>query len=120
MITHKLVAALDRTKMSDRKAMFVISETAKSLGHNFNTFSISQSSIKHYSKKQPVQIIVPLKEVFTGDVPLIVQWDGKLMTDLTGKEHIERLPVIVTGFGVSQILKVSIIPDGTSENSQPQ
>ena len=115
VITPKLAAALDRTKMSDRKAMFVISETAQSLGHNVNTLSISRSSIKRHREEQRAQMAAALKEEFTGDVPLIVHWDGKLMTDLTGKEHIDRLPVIVTGVGVSQLLKVSRLPNGTGD-----
>jgi hypothetical protein len=46
VITPKLAAALDRTKLSDRKATFVISETAKSLGHDIGDFCINHSSIK--------------------------------------------------------------------------
>lgn len=37
------------------------------------------------------------------------------MTDITSKEHIEHLSVIVTGFGVSQLLKISRLPYGTGE-----
>lgn len=56
MITHKLAAALDRTKMSDRKAIFVILETAQSFGHDFNTLSINGSSIKRHLEKQRAQV----------------------------------------------------------------
>jgi hypothetical protein len=51
-----------------------------------------------------------------GDIPLVVHWDGKLLADLCGKDHVDRLPIIVTGFGVSQLLKVSKIASGTGKN----
>ena len=38
---------------------------------------------------------------------------GKLLRDLTTKEHVDRLPVIVTANGVSQLLKVAKLPNGT-------
>jgi len=38
------------------------------------------------------------------------------MTDLSGKEHIDRLPIIVSGRGVSQLLKVSKVSGGSGEN----
>lgn len=55
-----------------------------------------------------------LKESFSADVSLVIQWDGKLMPDLmktNGK--VDRLPIIVTGNGVSQLLQVAKLPSGT-------
>ena len=46
----------------------------------------------------------------------MVHWDGKLMADLCGKVHIDRLPVLVTGYGVSQLLKVCKMMGGTGAN----
>ena len=43
VITPQLAATLDRTKISDRKAMFVISETAKSLGHNITDLALNRN-----------------------------------------------------------------------------
>ena len=40
MLTPALVAVLDCSKLSDRKATFVIAETAKSLGHDITDFCI--------------------------------------------------------------------------------
>ena len=38
------------------------------------------------------------------DVLLIVHWDRKLMEDITGKRQVDRLPIIVSGNGSSQLL----------------
>src|SRR5688572_15318411 len=95
---------------------FVIAETAHSLGHNIDDLNINRSSIKRKREEHRAIFATALKNVLSGDVPLVVHWDGKLMADLSGKDHIDRLPVIVTGYGVWQLLKVSTVPGGTGEN----
>ena len=54
--------------------------------------------------------------MLSGDVPLVEHWDGKVMVNLTGKDLVDRLPKIVTGFGVCQLLKVRKMSSGTGEN----
>jgi len=44
VVTPELAAALDRTKMSDRKAIFVLVETAKSLGQNIDELVLNRDS----------------------------------------------------------------------------
>ena len=39
-------------------------------------------------------------------------WDSKLLPDLTGKEKVDRLPVLVPGEGT--MLSVPLLPSGTS------
>jgi 3-oxoacyl-(acyl-carrier-protein) synthase len=46
---------------------------------------------------------------------LVVHWDGKLLPDLTGKELIDRLPVIVSGAGVNHLLGVPKLPADSGE-----
>ncbi|KAK2702040.1 hypothetical protein QYM36_019351 [Artemia franciscana] len=94
VVTPELAAALDRTKVSDRKAVFVIAETAKSLGMTIDQLALNRDS---------------------SDVPLVVHWDGKLIPDLIGKEKVDRLPVLVSGKEVLQLLTVAKLPSGTGE-----
>ena len=56
-----------------------------------------------------------MKEKFSADVPLVVHWDGKLLKDITGNDHVDRLPVIVTGEGISKLLNVAKLSSGTGE-----
>ena len=116
IMTPSLSAALDHSKISDRKATFVLAETAHSLGHCIDDLNINCSSIKRHREKCRAQRAAALKSDFSGDTPLVVHWDGKLMADLSGKEHIDRLPIIVSGRGVSQLLKVSKVSGGSGEN----
>jgi len=115
LITPKLAAALDRTKISDRMATFVIAETVQSLGHSIDDFNVNRSSIKRKREEFRAQFAAALKDEFAGNVPLTVHWDGKLMADLSGNVHVDRLPIIVTGYGISQLLKVSKMAGGTGE-----
>lgn len=45
-----------------------------------------------------------LKNIFRVDVLLVVHWDGKLLKDLTGNDHVDRFPIIVTGEGFQSCL----------------
>ncbi|KAG0716953.1 hypothetical protein GWK47_008430 [Chionoecetes opilio] len=49
--TPGLTAALERTKMSDRMAPYVLTEVAKSLGHDPVELNMSRSSVKRYRER---------------------------------------------------------------------
>jgi len=51
IITPGLAAALDRTGISSRRATFVLTEAAKSLGHQTEDIAINRMSI-HRQRKQ--------------------------------------------------------------------
>lgn len=52
-----------------------------------------------------------LKKSFSPSVPLTFHWDGKLMVDLTGREKVDRLPILVSGDGIQKILAVPNLSD---------
>ena len=52
---------------------------------------------------------------FHPKIPLIVLRDGVLLPDLTGTKKMDRLPVLVTSNGESQLLAVPNLPSGTGE-----
>lgn len=45
-----------------------------------------------------------------------MHWDGKLMTDISGKEVVDRLPILVSGVDIDQLLNVPKLPSGTGES----
>ena len=57
-----------------------------------------------------------LKDAFKAYVPLTIHWDGKMMCDISGKDVVDRLPVIVSGLGVDQLLCVPKLACSTREN----
>ncbi|KAK2721327.1 hypothetical protein QYM36_003567 [Artemia franciscana] len=115
VVTPELAAALDRTKVSDRKAVFVIAETAKSLGMTIDQLALNRDSVRRLRAKHRIHSSASIRAKFQSDVPLIVHWDGKLIPNLIGKEKVDRLPVLVSGKEVLQLLTVAKLPSGTGE-----
>lgn len=114
-MSQRLSSALDRTNVSSRNATFIVSEVASSLGHDVNDLNINRSTIHRARAKHRAATSSNLKSEFTATVPLTAHWDGKLMEDLTSKEHIDRLPVLISGVGVEQLLGVPKLASGTGE-----
>lgn len=115
ILTPSLAAVLDRSKVTDRKATLILAEAAQSFGQNLDELNINRSSIRRQRQLQRKQMTSFLKTEFTAEVPLTVHWDGKLMKDLTTQAHVDRLPILVSGSGVSQLLQVAKIPNGTGK-----
>jgi len=66
-----------------------------------------------YAKNQDIS--QQLKSKFNPNTPLIVYWDRNLLKDLTGKELVDCLPVIVSGLETNQLLGVPKLISGTGE-----
>jgi len=115
LVTPNLSSGLDRTNVTDRAAMMIISETAKSLGHDINEFTLSVSSIRRNRRNHRKELATEILKSFSTDSPLTVHWDGKLLPDLTGSENVDRLPILVSADGKAQLLSVPKLPSGTGE-----
>lgn len=112
---ERLSASLDFAKLSDRKATVVLTSTLKSVGTDPSEYNINSSSIRRQRMKQRQSIAESLKKEFNPNTPLTVHWDGKLMEDITGHETVDRLPILVSGQGVDQLLAVPKISRGTGD-----
>ena len=110
-----LAAALDRTKMTDRGAVFILTEAARSFGVEVAELNINRSSIARHRKRNREEFAENIKADFSADVPLVVHWDGKMVESLTTKEHVDRLPVLVSGKGVEKLLGVPKLQGGSGE-----
>jgi len=75
----QLAAALDRTKVSNRKAVFVIAETIKSVGHSVDNYVWSTKSIRLQQRAHQILQSAKLKDEFKGDSSLVVHLNGRLM-----------------------------------------
>lgn len=47
------------------------------------------------------------------DNGLVIHWDGKILPDLTGSQTTERLPIVASQLGTTQLLGVPKLVDGT-------
>ena len=117
-MTTDVCSALDRTKVSDRQAVHLIGATAVALGHDIKEVTLSRSTVHRARVTSRAETAVQVRRQFLSDsagTPLVVHWDGKLLPDTTGNEKVDRLPVIVTGNQIEQLLGVPKLPSGTGE-----
>ncbi|GBN67385.1 hypothetical protein AVEN_211018-1 [Araneus ventricosus] len=86
VMTPYLAAALDRIKVSDRKAVFVVAETARSLDYEVDEITLCRSSIRREIMKHRSNMFQQLKTEFQEqDAKLTVHWHVELLQNLTGK-----------------------------------
>ena len=57
-----------------------------------------------------------IREEFRSGTPLVVHWVGKLVMDLTTKEHMDGLPIIISEIGGAQLLAVARLGSSTGES----
>src|SRR6218665_321030 len=117
VITPRLAAALDRARVSDRNATLILAEAALSFNCSAAEITVNRSTIRRLRKGCRANFAASIKKDFAEKVPLVVHWDGKLLQDLTGKEHVDWLPVLVSGHGVNKLLGVPKLTSGTRENT---
>ncbi|KAK3931739.1 Kynurenine 3-monooxygenase [Frankliniella fusca] len=114
ILTTSLAAALDRALISDRKATAVIQSSVSpiesSLGVNM---TLSRSSIRRLRVTSREGIAANVKKNFKPTVGLTVHWDGKKVRDYHGDELLDRLPILVSGHGVSKLLSAPALKHGT-------
>jgi hypothetical protein len=114
---NSLLASLDVAKISDRNASLIVIPTISNLGHNPEKFNVSYSSIRRARQNFRKKVAENLKTDFKSDVPLTIHWDGKLLEDITGDKVVDRLPILISGLGVDQLLGVPKLTSGTGENT---
>ena len=115
IVTPDVAAALDRTGTSSRSATYILSAAATSLGVNPKFYNISHSSIHRERDKFRAKRFAQIKESLTGEGPLTVHWDGKMMEDLTSIAHVDRLPKVIYFGGDKQLLSVPKLLKGSAE-----
>lgn len=116
VITPGLVAALDRTKTSDRSATFILAAAASSFGVKLDSSVISRRTIHRKRIKIRENFALEQKKTLKVADNLIVHWDGKLLPEDTGMKTVDRLPIIVTGLDTEHLFGVPQIDKGTGIN----
>lgn len=115
ILTPSVLSSLDRTKISDRCAVQIIAPIVQASGQSIEEYSINRSSIRRYRQLHRAKLAAELKADFNPLKPMVLHWDGKLMEDLTGDLKVDRLPVIVSGSGIEQLLSVPKLSSGTGQ-----
>lgn len=108
LMTSRVTAALDKCKVSDRDAIHIITALLEALSLDINDFVLSRSSVKRAREMLRKESATSIKSTFS-DINLdfvVIHWDSKILTDITGKSNIDRLPVVATAPGIEQLLGV--------------
>jgi len=73
LVTPQLAATLDRMKVSNHKAVFVIAETIKSVSHSVNNYVLNTESIRKQRRAHQIFQSAKLnEELHEGDFSLVV------------------------------------------------
>lgn len=115
LIDDRLAVSLDVAKLSDRKATIVLTSALKSANCDPSKYNINRSSVRRQRIEQRQKLAQCLKSEFKSEVPLTVHWDGKMCEDICGHEIVDRLPILVSGQGVDQLLGIPKLSRGTGE-----
>ncbi|KAG0713067.1 hypothetical protein GWK47_017051 [Chionoecetes opilio] len=111
----EVAAALDRTKVSDRKATYILAGTASTLDHNLGGLAINRSSIRRGRLARRKEISAVVKAAFKVNSKLVIHRDGKVVPSLIGKEKVDRLPILVSGGHITKLLGVPQLTTGKRE-----
>ena len=115
MLSQELASALDRTGVSDRKALRIVAATASSLGHDPNELLLNAESIRQARACYRSQLAAEVKTTFISDTPLTVHWDRKILSDCDST-RVDRL-AIVSGDGVQKLISAPKLTRGTGEST---
>lgn len=99
-----LSAALDRTNVSDRNATYILAAMASALGKNLDEIVLIRETIRKNRKTFREEATKKIKNSFkSSNTSLTVHWDGKLCSDLSGSDKVERTAILVTGKGIEKL-----------------
>lgn len=117
IITTKIVAVLDKCKVSDRDAVHLIAAIAEALELDLNRLSISRSTVRRCRQQLREERAENMKKLFNKSeiTAAVIHWDGKILPAITGKEKVERLSFILTSGDKEILLGVPVLPDSTGK-----
>ncbi|XP_074108502.1 uncharacterized protein LOC141533485 [Cotesia typhae] len=116
VITLELASALDRANVSNRNASFILSAAYKSVELDIKTLNLSCSTICRYWIRYRQTISENLKNYFKFEDRYTVHWDGKILSDITGSDSVDRIAIILSTSKTNQLLGVTKILDGSAES----
>ena len=118
-MTTKLVSALDRSNISDNRAVDILEAGATALGQRpLSCSSVRRARIKQRSFTSAAIRNPFIRDVEKNDAALVLHWDGKLLPDLTGKGEgakVERLPILISSPDIrfEKLLSITKLSVGT-------
>lgn len=85
------------------------------LGQNTQNFTFNRESIRQASRDHRKKMPDEIRTSFVMTILLTIHWNGMMLPDLTLKNKVNRLSVIVSRNGNMKLLGVSKIQNGLGE-----
>ncbi|KAG0720348.1 hypothetical protein GWK47_006841 [Chionoecetes opilio] len=86
---------------------------ATASGQDLGSLSLSRSTIRRHRIRNREAIAKSETINIPQGIPVLVHWDGKLLPDLSGKDQVDRIAILVTAGGREHLLGVPKIPHST-------
>lgn len=117
MFDEKLVAVLDRFKITDRQAVFIIATVAQRLQIDVASLVLNKTSINRYRERIREAKAKNIKKVFqeTDLKAGVLHWDGKLLYNYVKREILDRLPIVISDGDTQKLLGVPELESGTGK-----
>ncbi|XP_072157197.1 uncharacterized protein [Bemisia tabaci] len=115
VLTPALTITCDALGLSVRDASAIIASTACALGQDPADLNVCRSSLHRRRRSNRQEVVKKLRAEFVPDPVLTLHWDGKIVPDLTGKEAVDRIAVVITGLTTEKLLEVPKIKQGTGK-----
>lgn len=116
ILSSAICSSLDRANISNCKGTLVLGSVLSEMGYKRNNVILSTSTTRRTRMKSRKKEAEKIKTAFYTKSQLTIHWDGKLLPSLTGHDTVDRLPVLVSGGGKSQLLGVPCLQSGTGKN----
>ncbi|XP_044597242.1 uncharacterized protein LOC123273832, partial [Cotesia glomerata] len=115
IFTPKLCTMLDKCKISDRNATGLLISFLEAVGMDASQYIVNRTSIKQKREKFREDRAAEIQHRFknTELSRLIIHWDGKHLPDITGRNFIERLPIIISAEKETKILSIPKLENST-------
>lgn len=132
--TPRLLSTLDKWKITDGAAVHILSATADALGYDIEDLILNRSSIRRMRQKHrattaqniaanfdvsTVMWVFPMllflcfeyklrNLSFYFQIPrsFVLHWDGTMLPEISGREKVDRLPIIVSSQGIDKLLGI--------------
>ena len=116
--TPRLSEALDRCKISDRNAVYLLMAAAEAFNYNKEKLIINRTSFQRRRTVFRLQRQAEIRDKFNlADCnALVLHWDGKLLPALCGVQMVDRLAILVTFHGKEQLLGLPEIQTSAGED----
>ena len=111
LLTPELAAALDRSKVSDRRAARILLTSVQAL--STDKIVLSRSNLQRLRVDARAKIYTAVKSNFSATMPLTVHWDGKILPDYNNTDKFDRLPVLVSNLDMEKLQYTPMLPHGT-------